>query len=265
MTAPIADPGSFVVDLAQLAYTGVHQRPEEWFIAIAWVALGIGFASAAVVLWDIYVRGYRQPMKIMEAVYPITGLYAGPAMLWLYFRRGRRKSPQWQEEHPRDGEDLGAEVAGVPWWATSKGTAHCGAGCTLGDISGEWLVWLVGWTIPLFGYFAANELMAMYVADFVLAWTFGIVFQYFTIAPIRGLGLREGIREAIKADTLAIVAFQVGLFGWMALFQLVIWQPPLAVDTPEHWFMMQVGMIIGFFTSWPVNVWLIRRGIKERM
>jgi hypothetical protein len=24
-------------------------------------------------------------------------------------------------------------------------------------------------------------------------------------------------------------------------------------------------MVIGFFTAWPVNVWLIRRGIKEAM
>jgi hypothetical protein len=28
---------------------------------------------------------------------------------------------------------------------------------------------------------------------------------------------------------------------------------------------MQIGMIIGFATSWPVNAWLIRVGIKEAM
>ncbi|MHB1568375.1 MAG: DUF4396 domain-containing protein [Solirubrobacteraceae bacterium] len=31
------------------------------------------------------------------------------------------------------------------------------------------------------------------------------------------------------------------------------------------WFMMQIGMIIGFFTAWPVNAWLIRKGWKEKM
>jgi hypothetical protein len=69
----------------------------------------------------------------------------------------------------------------------------------------------------------------------------------------------------VKADTLSIVAFQVGLFGFMALYQLVLFHPPLGVDSPSYWFMMQVGMIAGFFTAWPANVWLIRRGIKERM
>jgi hypothetical protein len=28
---------------------------------------------------------------------------------------------------------------------------------------------------------------------------------------------------------------------------------------------MQVGMALGFLTAYPVNAWLIRRGIKEAM
>ena len=33
----------------------------------------------------------------------------------------------------------------------------------------------------------------------------------------------------------------------------------------HYWFQMQIGMVIGYFTSWPVNVWLIKRGWKEKM
>lgn len=36
-------------------------------------------------------------------------------------------------------------------------------------------------------------------------------------------------------------------------------------SSPVHWFMMQTGMIVGFFTSYPVNKWLIQRGGKEKM
>lgn len=248
-----------------LAFTGIHQSAADWVVTLSWIALGIGFLSAAIVLFDIFVRGYRQKMGIMEAVWPITGLYWGPVMLWFYFRRGRKKSPKWQEEHPDDQEDLGRSVLGAPWFATSKGTSHCGAGCTLGDIAGEWTVWLIGWSIPIFGYFAANEFVAVIIADFTLAWLFGVFFQYKTIAPMRGLGLKEGVWQAMKADTLSIVSFQLGLFGYMALYHLVIWQPPLSVDSPEYWAMMQVGMIVGYFTSWPVNAWLIRTGVKEQM
>jgi hypothetical protein len=41
--------------------------------------------------------------------------------------------------------------------------------------------------------------------------------------------------------------------------------PPLQADRAAFWFMMQVGMIIGFATSNPANHWLLRRGLKERM
>ena len=34
---------------------------------------------------------------------------------------------------------------------------------------------------------------------------------------------------------------------------------------PEFWFVMQIAMLAGFATSYPVNWWLIRAGIKEKM
>jgi hypothetical protein len=246
------------------------------WLVIGWVALGVAFLCAFAILWDIFGRGYRQHMAIMNAVYPITALYWGPVAVWFYLRRGRRMSHRWAEEHGRDMDEMMASDDEDPqsclpfakknWWPISKGVSHCGAGCTLGDICGEWIVYLTAWTIPIFAAEAANSLMAMYVADFTLAWSFGIVFQYFSIVPMRDdVGRLAGIWQAIKADTLSIVAFQVGLFGYMALYHLVLWRPPLTVASPTYWFMMQLGMIVGFFTAWPVNAWLIKRGVKEKM
>ena len=63
-----------------------------------------------------------------------------------------------------------------------------------------------------------------------------------------------------------MTAFEVGLFGWMTLMTFVFF-PGRSVqpDSPVYWFMMQLGMVLGFTTAWPANVWLIRRGIKESM
>jgi hypothetical protein len=105
-----------------------------------------------------------------------------------------------------------------------------------------------------------------YILDLPLAWIFGILFQYFAIAPLRGqVGKLAPLRDAIKSDTLSVLSFEVGLFGWMALAHYVIWQPPLPIDSAGHWFMMQVGMCLGFLTSWPVNRWLLVKGVKEPM
>jgi hypothetical protein len=141
------------------------------------------------------------------------------------------------------------------------GVSHCGAGCTLGDVLAEFAVFGLGATI------AGEAVYAEMIGDYVAAVALGIVFQYFAIAPMRGLSPRKGLVEAAKADVLSLTAFEVGLFGWMALMSFVVFPAPhhLHPDSPVYWFLMQIGMIVGFATAWPANVWLIRRGIKEAM
>ncbi len=247
------------------------------WILTGWALLALGVLSFVAILGDI-IRGYRQHMTIMNWVYPITGLYWGPVAVYLYFRRGRQMSTRWAREHGMDLEQVMAAAddgEGQPsywpfarrnWWPISKGVSHCGAGCTLGDITGEWIVYLTSLAIGGFSLAAANSLSAMFVLDFFFAWTYGVAFQYFSIVPIRDdLGPISGVWAAIKADTLSILSFQVGLFGYMALFHLVFFKPPLSVASPTYWLMMQIGMIVGFFTAWPVNTWLMRKGWKEKM
>jgi hypothetical protein len=221
---------------------------------IGWLSLSLALASAAAILYDVFVRGYRQKMAIMNLVYPITALYWGPVALWFYVRHGRRQSKLKIKELGDPDPDS------MPRWITlSKAVSHCGAGCTLGDIAGEWLVAALGLTV------AGGSLLADIPMDFVWAWTLGIVFQYFTIVPMRDIGPLRGVWAAIKADTLSIVAFQAGLFGGMAIYQLVVFPFPLSKSTATYWMMMQLAMIVGFFTAMPVNELLIRKGLKERM
>lgn len=104
------------------------------------------------------------------------------------------------------------------------------------------------------------------VWDFVAAWLLGIVFQYYTIKPMRNLSVTEGIVAAIKADTLSILAFQIGMYGWMAIVYFLLFPAPhLHPNEPVYWVMMQVGMALGFVTSCPMNRWIIGKGWKERM
>ncbi len=103
------------------------------------------------------------------------------------------------------------------------------------------------------------------MGDYIVAYVLGIVFQYFTIAPMRGLSFGPGVWAAIKADTLSLTAFEIGLFGWMALTYFIFFHPHVKPDQPTYWLMMQVGMLIGYATSYPMNWWLIKAGIKEAM
>jgi Domain of unknown function (DUF4396) len=84
---------------------------------------------------------------------------------------------------------------------------------------------------------------------------------------MRGLGVRDGLRAAAKADIVSLTFFEIGLFGWMALMTFVFFPAPhhLMPSSIAFWFLMQIGMIIGYFTSWPANLWLVKRGIKVPM
>jgi hypothetical protein len=164
-----------------------------------------------------------------------------------------------------DGAD-GATVAPSeqvrPWWATMAiEVSHCGSGCALGDVISEFAIFALGLTI------AGLTLGAEYVGDYILALVFGIIFQYFAIAPMRGLGVRDGLIAAAKADFISLTAFEVGLFGWMAVMTFVLFPAPhnLMPNSAAFWLLMQVGMIIGYCTSWPANIWLVKRGIKVPM
>lgn len=210
-------------------------------LSVAFVLSGL--FCAAIITAD--VTRHRQTMWIMDIVWPLTALHSGPFGLWAYLAIGRNTPG-------RDGGDK-------PFWqSVLTGASHCGAGCALGDVTGEWLVFVAG--ITLLG----SVLLAKYVAAFVLAYVFGIFFQYFSIAPMRGLGFADGIRAAVKADTLSLVAYEVGMFAWMAAAEKLLF-PGLEPTSWTFWFMMQIAMMLGLATTFPMNWWLIRRGVKEAM
>jgi hypothetical protein len=211
-------------------------------LGLAFVAAGLG--SALLIAVDVIRR--PQKMAVMRWVWPITGLYGGPLALLAYAAFGR----------PAQG---GGGPPKKPGWATVLvGALHCGAGCALGDLVAEWLVFALGLT--LFG----SKLGAAFPIDFALAYAFGIVFQYFSIAPMRGLGPAEGMKAAVKADTLSLVAYEIGMFAWMALVKLALF-PGLEPTRWLFWWMMQIAMLVGLATTYPVNAWLIRTGLKEAM
>ncbi|MGE3275129.1 MAG: DUF4396 domain-containing protein [Vicinamibacterales bacterium] len=232
--------------------------PPQWLTLLAWVSVVLAVVSAIVVALDIMI-GHRQQMWIMDVVWPLTALWSGPIGLIAYYRVGRLSTRAKAER----ASDAGEKPPGKrkPFWQkVGLGATHCGSGCTLGDLIAETLVIAV--PVTLFGH----EVFGTWAVDFVLAFLLGVVFQYFTIAPMRDLGVREGLKAAVKADTASLVAWQVGMYGWMAVALFVLFSPEtLPKSGPEFWFMMQVAMFAGFMTSYPVNWWLIRSGLKEAM
>lgn len=235
----------------------VGQFP-AWMDRLANLSLLIaGLSTVAVILDEMRVP---QKMWIMNLVWPLTTMFGSLIWLTAYWRWGRNVTSRF---HGHFEQPFSITVL--------KSTSHCGAGCMVGDLAGEWLafampgisVWL-GWQ-SLF----ADRMFANWILDLIIAFIFGVGFQYFSIKPMRNLSVRAGLAAALRADAISIIAWQIGMYGVMAALQFGWYKSETGriapVDSSEFWFAMQIAMLGGFVTSYPVNWLLLRMGWKEGM
>ena len=212
------------------------------------------FLIAADLLIALYlaVAVIKRPphMAVMKLVWPLTGLFGGPLALWLYLSYGR--------DHHK------------PFWSSvAIDTCHCGAGCTLGDLIAEALAALSPGLLAWFGWGSLfrDAQPAAWVLDTLLAYLFGIAFQYYAIKPMGETSAATALVRALKADTLSILAWQAGMIGVMAWMQYgaTAMTPLMHAAHAEYWLMMQAAMLTGFVLAYPVNWWLVKSGIKSEM
>jgi len=202
---------------------------------VSWIAISLGVLTALVIAAD--ERSRPQGMPIMNVVWPVTGFYFPIIGGWLYRAIGR---PPLTHAHDAAAQD-------ARWKSVLLSATHCGAGCVIGDIV----------AVALFG--------PSFAIEFAFAYLFGIAFQYLPIRAMRDISPATALWEAIKADTLSLVAFEVGMFGWMALARLWLLPGEPAATSIAFWFMMQVGMMAGFATTYPANWLLVKWGVKSGM
>ena len=141
----------------------------QWLHVISVASLAAGFAIAILIALD-EVR-HPQHMWIMNLVWPICALFGTVFVLGAYLAYG--------QAHPH-------RRSHVPFAVTvGIGAAHCGSGCTLGDLIAEWLAYFYPAAAIIFGWqlLFAERMFAVWILDFILAFGFGIVFQYYAIVP----------------------------------------------------------------------------------
>jgi hypothetical protein len=214
---------------------------------LSWLSIGLGLATALVIALD--ERKHPQSMRIMNIVWPVTGLYFPLIGIWFYRSMGRTMAvdaPKAKGQHAH-------------WQSIFLSATHCGAGCVIGDILGAPLVYRFRLTL------LGSTLLADYAAEFIFAYILGIAFQYVPIRSMQQVPPAQAIWDAVRADTLSLIAFEVGMFGWMAFARYVLLPEPVAPNSVVFWFMMQIGMIFGFLTTYPANWLLVKWGIKSGM
>ncbi|MEJ7893064.1 MAG: DUF4396 domain-containing protein [Solirubrobacteraceae bacterium] len=219
-----------------------------WLTTLSWIFIATAVASALAILYDVYGRGHRQSKGIMEAVWPLSALYLGPLALPAYYRFGRPRSAAAQQQ--------GAATSGP-----SVTAAAVQSGLPGGVSSGLAHVVAVPFVVATGLTIANVDMWAMIAIITVLATAGIFLFEYlfFTSKDRRVPGL-AGVRPALVVAIITVVAFDLGMIGWMLIIYYTENMP--AAGDVRFTFLMQLGLIFGTLTVYPAMRWLASRGTR---
>ena len=198
-----------------------------WLTPIAWVFIALALLAALAIAYDIYARGRRHDTVAVEVMWVASALYLGPFALLAYRRHGRTagrdEQPTAVASLPGGGASAVAHLIGVPLVLAS--------GLTIAGIS----LWVM---IIVIGAIAIALLLAYE--------------RLSSAAPGR-----ISVGAAFVVATVTVLAFDLGMGGWMLLLHFNGFMPPATEGS--FWFLMQVGIVLGLLTGYPVVRWLAAR------
>jgi Domain of unknown function (DUF4396) len=204
----------------------VLSSPEVLWIWAANAVLGLAWVG-----FDLG-RHNRELGGWMKLVWLLTVLYSGLLGLAIYFYAGRRQIPE--DTLPRKG---------------FRSTAHCYSGCGAGEV--------IGVAIST-GLFSFGQ-VGISLLTFALAYGFGLGL---TIGPLLqdGEALGRALRDAVESESASIVVMEA-----VAIAVDLVVAGSAKVDDPLFWASLFLSLSVGLFAAFPVNLWLIRRGVKSGM
>ena len=154
----------------------------------------------------------------MNVVWPITALYAGPLALWGYYKYGLLSTRHARMTPTGVATSRRGSPNRLPQWSAwpRHTVAPAGAGrpmCRMARVR--------DWNHAL--AVAAPSASASWLGDrFRLRLRVRHRLPVFHNRADAGLSPLKGIWAAIKADTLSLVAWQFGMYGWMAIAAFMI-------------------------------------------
>jgi FtsP/CotA-like multicopper oxidase with cupredoxin domain len=211
--------------------------PYDYFL-ITWFVLAAG--STAYVAFDQF-NGNPEP-TVMKWGFILVTLYMGPFGLLLYVLA---------DKEPRPGEH---EQFTSPLWKQGVGSAiHCVAGDATGIILAAVVTASLG--LPMW-----IDLIVEYIAGF----SFGLfIFQSLFMKRMMGGTYWENVKKSFMPEFISMNAMMAGMAPTMSL--LMMGRDMRAMDPLEliFWGVMSVGVMVGFTTAYPFNVWMVKKKIKH--
>src|SRR5262245_14378063 len=169
--------------------------------------------------------------------------YTGVVGAFLYVLGCREPLPGTHEQY-----------VAARWRQALGSTMHCVAGDGVGILAGAVLA-------SVFGIAGLAEVVLEYILGFAFGWT---IFQALFMRDMAGGSYRRALAGTFMAELLSMNLLMAGMVPTVMALR---WRVAVASDptTPSFWFVMSIGLLVGFMVAYPMNWWLVANHLKHGM
>jgi hypothetical protein len=198
--------------------------------------------AAAVVFVAIDIR--RTPESpVLKWGFILLTAYTGPLGAFLYVLGCRE---------PLSG--LHEQYVATRWRQVLGSTMHCVAGDGIGILAGAAIASVL--TLP-----KLIDIGLEYVLGFSFGWT---IFQALFMRNMAGGSYRRSLASTFIPEFLSMNLLMTGMVPIATLGRALI-AKPLSPLAPDFWFIMSMALLTGFIVAYPINWWLVAKGLKHGM
>jgi Domain of unknown function (DUF4396) len=206
---------------------------------VVWYVLAA--ASLVLVVYDFATN--TPAGRVMKLAWVLVVLYTGPVGLVLYLLTCRQPLPGTHDQ-----------FIAAHWKQATGSLLHCVAGDATGIIFSAAIVYH-------FGLPNGIDLLIEYLSAFVVGL---LVFQALFMLAMYGGDYWLAVRKTFFAETVSMNMVMVGMIPTM----VILMHRVPGADDPTHgafWGVMSLATMAGMLTAYPINSWMVGRGLKHGM
>jgi Domain of unknown function (DUF4396) len=140
------------------------------------------------------------------------------------------------------------------WRQTLGSTMHCVAGDGLGILAGAVISSIIGLA-------GLAEVVLEYALGFAFGWT---IFQALFMRDSAGGSYRAALANTFLPELLSMNFLMAGMVPTVMALKTVV-KSANDPSTPNFWFVMSMGLLVGFIIAYPINWWLVANHLKHGM
>jgi len=202
------------------------------------------FLLAAVSLLFVAIDIRTTPESpVMKWGFVLLTAYTGVVGAFLYVLGCREPLPGLHERY-----------VAARWRQTLGSTMHCVAGDGVGILAGAVLA-------SVLGLAGVTEVILEYILGFAFGWT---IFQALFMRDMAGGSYSRALASTFMSELLSMNFLMAGMIPTVMTLRRHV---PSADSplTPNFWFVMSMGLLVGFVIAYPMNWWLVANHLKHGM